>query len=167
MIKIKEFFKNKKILITGGAGLLGVSLTKLLSSMGAYVISTFYTRRPPKKYSNFFLNKLFEEDFNRAVLDFNKNYNFKNLSKNKKEALIEMIFQLGIKKFKKFKKFIKFLEKRLFYLAALEMIDSLWYLQTPRRVELVMAIFLDFKNFSFFLLFLLVITYVFIFFEEL
>ena len=46
-----------------------------------------------------------------------------------------MIFQIGIKGVLKFKKMIKQIEDNNNHLAALEMMDSLWYLQTPRRVE--------------------------------
>ena len=51
---INNYIKNKKILITGGAGLLGTSLTKIFSYLGAEVISTYYKRQPPKKYKPLF-----------------------------------------------------------------------------------------------------------------
>ena len=51
---INNYIKNKKILITGGAGLLGTSLTKIFSSLGAEVISTYYKRQPPKKYERMY-----------------------------------------------------------------------------------------------------------------
>tara|TARA_B100001123_G_C15189763_1_gene978818 strand:+ start:108 stop:1073 length:966 start_codon:yes stop_codon:yes gene_type:complete len=50
----KNFLKNKKVLITGGAGLLGVSLTKLFISLNADVISTYHNRLPPKKYKKYY-----------------------------------------------------------------------------------------------------------------
>ena len=46
-----------------------------------------------------------------------------------------MIFQLGIKKQKKFIKMIKHVKNKCFFMAALEMKNSLWYKQTPKRVE--------------------------------
>ena len=52
-----------------------------------------------------------------------------------KELLIEMIFQLGAKGVSKFKKMLYFLNKKQKYMASLEMLDSLWYLQTPERVK--------------------------------
>ena len=50
----KKFFKNKKVFITGGAGLLGISLTKLFLSKGAKVNSSYFNRTPPKKLSKYF-----------------------------------------------------------------------------------------------------------------
>ena len=55
-----NYFKNKKVLITGGAGLLGVSLTKLLISLNAKVFSTYYKRLPPEKYLKYYV----KYDFN-------------------------------------------------------------------------------------------------------
>ena len=63
-----------------------------------------------------------------------------------KEVLIEMIFQLGIKKTLKFKKFNFYLKSSKPHLAALEMINSLWYLQTPKRVDNLIKILLSNKN---------------------
>ena len=94
-----------------------------------------------KKYSRKRLNNFFEKDFELAVNTFNKHYK-KKMSINLKEVLIEMIFQLGIKKTLEFKKFNKFIKQNLLYLAALEMIDSLWYHQTPKRVEELIKILL-------------------------
>ena len=99
-----------------------------------------------KKYSKKYLNTIFENDFNFALNDFNKNYNVKNLSKNLQEVILEMIFQLGIKNCLKFKKFNKLLKKKLIYMAALEMLDSLWYVQTPKRVEKLVNSLLEYKN---------------------
>ena len=44
--------KDKKVLITGGAGLLGMALTDKLRRMGAKVTSTYHTREPMVRYSN-------------------------------------------------------------------------------------------------------------------
>ena len=99
-----------------------------------------------KKYSKKYLNKLFENDFSSALNNFNKNYKAKGLSKNSQEVLLEMIFQLGIKNCLKFKKFNKSLKKKLPYMAALEMLNSRWYAQTPKRVEKLIDLLLDYKN---------------------
>ena len=99
-----------------------------------------------KKYSKKYLNKLFENDFSSAFNDFNKNYKAKGLSKNSQEVLLEMIFQLGIKNCLKFKKFNKLLKKKLPYMAALEMLNSCWYAQTPKRVEKLIDLLLEYKN---------------------
>tara|TARA_B100001245_G_C22659198_1_gene323177 strand:- start:43 stop:486 length:444 start_codon:yes stop_codon:yes gene_type:complete len=99
-----------------------------------------------KKYSKKYLDNLFEKDFKIAVINFNKYYKKKKLSKNLIEVLIEMIFQLGIKNLIKFKKFNQFIIQKQLYLAALEMMDSLWYLQTPNRVEELIKILLGTRN---------------------
>ena len=99
-----------------------------------------------KKYSKKYLNKLFENDFSSAFNDFNKNYKAKGLSKNSQEVLLEMIFQLGIKNCLKFNKFNKSLKKKLPYMAALEMLNSHWYVQTPKRVEKLIDLLLEYKN---------------------
>lgn len=99
-----------------------------------------------KKFSKKYLSNIFEKDFFLALSDFKKNYQGLGFSKNINEVLIEMIFQLGIKKTTKFKKFNFFLKQNFLYLAALEMIDSRWFLQTPKRVDGLVAILLGFKN---------------------
>ena len=88
-----------------------------------------------KEYSKKYLNKIFEKDFNLALKSYKKHYGKQKNSKIIQGILIEMIFQLGIKNCLNFKKFNKRIKKKLYYLAAIEMLDSLWYLQTPKRVE--------------------------------
>jgi len=99
-----------------------------------------------KKYSKKYLNTIFENDFNLALNDFIKNYSVKSLSKNLQEVLLEMIFQLGIKNCLKFKKFNKLLKLKYLHMAALEMLDSRWYVQTPKRVENLVSSLLEYKN---------------------
>ena len=99
-----------------------------------------------KKYSKKHLNKLFENDFSSALSDYNKSYKENDLSKNSQEVLLEMIFQLGIKNCLKFKKFNKSLKKKLPHMAALEMLNSHWYAQTPKRVEKLIDLLLEYKN---------------------
>ena len=88
-----------------------------------------------KKLSKKTLTKLFEVDFNNAVKNYKKKFSKLKLSNNQKELLIEMVFQLGVKKVLCFNKVLTNLIKNKKYLAALEMMDSLWYKQTPKRVE--------------------------------
>ena len=96
-----------------------------------------------KKLSRPYLNQVFEDDFKKAVKDFQKHLNKPKLkSRKSKELFLEMIFQIGIKGVLEFKKMIKQIEKKNKYLAALEMMDSLWYLQTPKRVENIVKNFL-------------------------
>ncbi len=81
-----------------------------------------------------------------ALSDFNKSYKAKGLSKNSQEVLLEMIFQLGIKNCLKFKKFNKALKKKLPHMAALEMLNSRWHIQTPKRVEKLINLLLEYKD---------------------
>ena len=99
-----------------------------------------------KKYSKKHLNKIFENDFSSALSDFNKSYKEKGLSKNSQEVLLEMIFQLGIKNCLKFKKFNQLLRNKLLHMAALEMLNSRWYAQTPKRVEKLVDLLIEYKN---------------------
>ena len=89
------------------------------------------------------LEEIFEKDFEKALSDFNKT--LKPITSNKKEAdlIIEMIFQLGIKGCLKFKNLIKNMRKGNKHLVCLDMMDSLWYKQTPNRVRNLIKIFLN------------------------
>ena len=89
------------------------------------------------------LEEIFEKDFKIALSDFKNT--LKKFSSNKKEAelLIEMIFQLGIKNCLKFKNLLKNMKKGNKYLVCFEMMDSLWYKQTPSRVKHLVKIFLN------------------------
>ena len=88
-----------------------------------------------KSFKKKHFDKVFNSDFERAAEEY-KNIFFKeNHTKSEKELLIEMIFQLGSKGVVKFRKMLFFLNKKQKYMAALEMLDSLWYQQTPQRVK--------------------------------
>ena len=43
-----SFLRGKKVLVAGGAGLLGVNLTRYLLEQGVEVLSTYYSRTPPE-----------------------------------------------------------------------------------------------------------------------
>ena len=96
-----------------------------------------------KKQTKESLNKVFENDFNTALISFQQHFNTsKTRPKKTKELIIEMIFQIGVGGVLKFKKMIRQIEKNNKHLAALEMMDSLWYSQTPKRVESLIKHFL-------------------------
>ena len=88
-----------------------------------------------KKYNKDHFKKLFEADFKKAQDQYEKNFFKKNHTISEKELLIEMLFQLGEKGVSKCKKMLYFLNKKEKFMASLEMLDSLWYLQTPERVK--------------------------------
>jgi lysozyme len=87
--------------------------------------------------------KIFEKDFKKALSNFNNK--LKSITSNKKDAelLIEMVFQLGIKGCLKFKNLLKNMKKSNKHLVCFEMMDSLWYKQTPYRVKNLIKIFLN------------------------
>ena len=88
------------------------------------------------------LEQIFENDFKKALSNFNST--LKPLVSNKREAelLIEMVFQLGIKGCLKFKNLIKNMRKGNKHLVCLDMMNSLWYKQTPYRVKALIKNFL-------------------------
>ena len=89
------------------------------------------------------LEEIFEKDFKKALTSFNNTFKLLILNKKETELLIEMIFQLGIKGCLKFKNLIKNIKKGNKHLVCLDMMDSLWYKQTPNRVKALIKIFLN------------------------
>ena len=87
--------------------------------------------------------KIFEKDFKKALNEFNDG--LKTFASNKKESelLIEMVFQLGTKSCLKFKNLLKNMRKGNKHLVCFEMMNSLWYKQTPYRVKNLIKIFLN------------------------
>ena len=102
--------------------------------------SFFYKKRHSKET----LLKIFYIDLGKAISDFKNYFDYNNLSDNEQEVIIEMIFQLGIKKVLKFKKFFYHIQKNEHHLASLEMIKSQWYQQTPKRANKLIAILLNY-----------------------
>ncbi len=90
-----------------------------------------------KNQTHKYLLDLFQKDFKKAAEAYNINFFKYNFNKKEEGLLIEMIFQLGIKNVLKFKKMILNLKSKNKYLAAFEMMNSLWYKQTPKRVEIL------------------------------
>lgn len=89
------------------------------------------------------LEEIFEKDFKKALSDFNSAFKSLTLNEKESELLIEMIFQLGIKGCLKFKNLIKNIKKGNKHLVCFDMMDSLWYKQTPNRVKNLIKTFLN------------------------
>jgi len=89
------------------------------------------------------LEEIFEKDFKKALSNFNNTFKSFTLNKKESELLIEMIFQLGIKGCLKFKNLIKNIKKGNKHLVCFDMMDSLWYKQTPNRVKALIKTFLN------------------------
>ena len=95
-----------------------------------------------KNFKVSFFQNLFENDFKTALDDYNKHFRKYSFSQNIKELIVEMIFQMGIQNVLSFKKTLRHIRKNNKFLAALEMMDSIWYKQTPLRVENLIKHFL-------------------------
>ena len=132
-IKKNEGYKNSFYLDSLGNPTIGYG--HLIKKREKYLLKN--------KYSRIFLNKIFEEDFKIAKLAYQKAYGKAKHSQKIKELLIEMIFQLGIKGQKKFKKMNFHISKNNPFMTSLEMKNSLWYSQTPKRVDKLIEILLS------------------------
>ena len=88
------------------------------------------------------LNSIFDQDFERALGDYKRFIKQKHHNRKDKELLIEMTYQMGAKRVLKFKKLISNMKKNKKHLVCFEMMDSLWYTQTPNRVKNLIRAFL-------------------------
>ena len=119
----------------------GFSLKPYKDQLGNYTIGYGHLIKKNEKkffktkFNKKFFDNLFEKDFLKALKDYKHKFRQHHTSKATEELIIEMIFQLGIKNVKKFKKMKKRISDKQKYLVCLEMMDSLWYKQTPKRVE--------------------------------
>ena len=89
------------------------------------------------------LEKIFLKDFKNAVSDFSKFLSRYPNNKKDKDLLIEMVFQIGVPGVLKFKKLLTHMGKKDKYLVCFEMMNSLWYNQTPNRVKKLIKVFLN------------------------
>ena len=104
-------------------------------------MSQFFLKKKIKKKIE--LEKIFEDDFNKALNNFNKTLRQFTSNKKESELLIEMVFQLGKKGSLKFKSLLKNMKKGNKHLVCFEMMNSLWYKQTPYRVKSLVKTFLS------------------------
>ena len=88
------------------------------------------------------LEKIFIKDFKNAIKDYEKYLKKKTSSKKEEELLIEMVFQMGVKRVLKFRNLLRNIRKKNKHLVCFEMMNSLWYKQTPKRVKELIKIFL-------------------------
>ena len=89
MVKLKQFYKNKKVLITGATGFKGAWLSLWLLSLGSKVTTLGYN---PNKNKNLFYSLNLHKKTNLNLIDIrNKNQVEKVIKKNK----IQIIFHLA------------------------------------------------------------------------
>ena len=131
---LKSNFKKLKSRIKKNEGF---SITPYSDQLGYKTIGFGHLIKGNEKifFTKKFLNNLFENDFNNALMQYSKIFKQKNHSMKEKELLIEMIYQLGPRGVLGFKKMIYHIDKGNKYMACLEMMQSLWYKQTPERVK--------------------------------
>ncbi len=95
------------------------------------------TKQPKKK-----LEKIFILDFKNAIKDYEQYLKNNTTNQKDEELLIEMVFQIGAKGVLKFKNLLCNMRKKNKHLVCFEMMNSLWYNQTPKRVKELIKIFL-------------------------
>lgn len=80
------------------------------------------------------IDLMLTNDISDAIYDLQGNFDwYKYLSPNRKRAVLNMVFNLGLPRFKGFKRMIKALETGNFDRAALECLDSKACRQAPDR----------------------------------
>ena len=136
-IKKNEGYRNKAYIDVLGFSTIGYG--HLIKKNQKYLLKKIHLKKK--------LLILFDIDFNKALKHYLNFYRNKKYDQNIFEVYIEMIFQLGIKKQRKFIKMNKYIEKNKFFMAAFEMKNSLWYKQTPKRVDILINILLK-KNYE-------------------
>ena len=80
-------------------------------------------------------DKLFEKDFQTACEGADRVLGDIDIDTNAKEIIIEMVYQMGEGGVSKFKGMLSALNDGRYTDASDEMIDSLWYRQTPNRAS--------------------------------
>ena len=115
-------------------GFLTIGYGHLILSNEKYLIET--------KQNKAELEKLFIQDFNNAVKDYKKHLKKNTSNKKEEELLIEMVFQIGPIGVLKFKNLLSNMRKKNKHLVCFEMMNSLWYTQTPNRVKNLIKVFL-------------------------
>ncbi len=96
-----------------------------------------------KQHNKEQLEKIFIKDFKNALRDYNKFLKQKTHKRKDEELLIEMVFQMGVKKVLMFKNLLSNMNKNNKHLVCFEMMNSLWYTQTPNRVKSLVKVFLN------------------------
>ena len=92
------------------------------------------------------LEKIFIKDFRKATNDYKKFLKKRKHNSKEEELLIEMVFQMGVKRVLMFKNLLSSMKKNQKHLVCFEMMKSLWYNQTPKRVKNLIKIYLKNKK---------------------
>ena len=116
-------------------GFLTIGYGHLILSNEKYLTET--------KISKTKLEKIFIEDFKNAVKGYKKHLKKHTSNEKDEELLIEMVFQIGLVGVLGFKNLLRNMRKKNKHLVCFEMMNSLWYNQTPKRVKELIKNFLN------------------------
>jgi len=108
-----------------------------LCSAGVLTVGVGHTK-DVDKYRIYTVNdclKLLKIDITQATFDFYSVFKEVNIPNDKKEPLIDMMFNLGITRFKKFKKMIQAIKDNNWEKASEEAKNSKWYNQVGDRAK--------------------------------
>lgn len=124
-IKEHEGFRNQVYMDSIGNPTIGYG----------HLITNADSFKMGKTYETKVLDEVFDKDFNIAVEHAEQLLAGIDICITAKEVIIEMVFQLGIGGVSKFKKMFEALRKEDYNQAANEMLNSLWFQQTPQRCK--------------------------------
>lgn len=132
VIKFEEGFKSKPYLCSEGYPTFGYGLR--IGSKNQSLDDFKHLPEIPEDVASLWL----ASSVYHIYLDIFKDdelYFLQNYDKDRLAIVVSMVYQLGTTGFKKFEKTIDYLESYDFLNTSIEMMDSLWALQTPNRAE--------------------------------
>ncbi len=127
----------------------GFSLTPYRDQLGFLTIGYGHLILPDEKEltknkkTKIELENIFIQDFEIAVNNYKKFLKKYTHNQKEEELLIEMIFQIGVRGVLRFSNLLKNMRKKNKHLVCFEMMNSLWYNQTPKRVKNLIKVFLS------------------------
>ena len=110
----------------------GLRLKPYVDSLGHPTIGVGHKIKP---ITHATAMELLQEDVNIAVNGAVKFRWFDKLSPVRKDVIVSMIFNMGLRRFKTFKRMIAGLRQGYFNTASDELLDSLYHIQVGERAE--------------------------------
>lgn len=111
----------------------GCKLDMYFDTQGVLTIG--YGRNLEWPISQAIADLMFEEDMSKVKAQASTLDWYSQMDEVRQAVIDNMIFQLGFHGFMGFKKTIEYLKNMNYAQAALEMLDSIWYRQTPKRAK--------------------------------
>ena len=118
------------------------SLGKLTFGIG-HLVTDEDNIDPNKEYSDEFIYKLFDKDFDKAIEGAARVCQGMDLPDRKFGVFIEMAFQLGATGLSKFKLALKAAREHQWQECHDQLLDSRWHKQTPNRAKQLAMIMLE------------------------